>query len=166
MIKSVMVFVLLVFLSMFLAPHTQAEGEDILAQSGQYTYFIKPCPGSCLTYYQRMVPCVATETIPVPTQVIRTYQIPVPAKLTVPTMVSEAPVGCAEGQGPCVTCCPKPSCHPGSKDLWGPRMMTVRVPEVHFTPKCVTRNIMLPQWFAVTEQPCRPQKVKKVGTEG
>jgi hypothetical protein len=139
-----------------------AAGEDIMAKSGQYTFFIKPDPCAPITYYQKLVPCVVRETIPVPRRVWLSYQVPVPAAQRIPVTVTETPVGCAGGPDQCAQCFPQASSRPGTKEVWGPRMVTVRVPDVVFTPREVTRKVMLPQWFAVTEEPRPPQKVRKV----
>jgi hypothetical protein len=137
-------------------------GEGILAQTGQYTFFINPCPPGGPTYYQKLVPCVVKETIQVPKTVFQTYPVPVPAKSKVPTLITEAPVGCAQGAGPCTTCYPKASEKKSTADMWGPRMMMVRVPYVEFTPKEITRRVMRPQWFAVCEEARPVRKVQKV----
>jgi hypothetical protein len=143
-----------------------AAGEDLLALTGQYTFFIKPDICSPTTYYQKMVPCVSREIIQVPRKVFLTYQVPVPARQNLPSLITETPMGCAEGSGPCTTCYPSPSSKPGTKEVWGSRMVTVRVPDVQFVPKEITRKVMLPQWFAITEQPRPPQKIRKVRTDG
>jgi len=79
-----------------------------------------------------------------------------------PITITETPVGCAEGAGPCVECYPKPSSTSASKDVATPRVVPVGVPGIELTPKHVTRRVMLPQWFAVSEEPKHPRKVSKV----
>jgi hypothetical protein len=143
-----------------------ATGEDILGKSGQYTFFIKPDPCAPMTYYQKLVPCIVRETVPVPRRVWLTYQVPVPARQTIPVVINETPIGCAGGPIPCAECSPSPSSGPGTREVWGPRLVTVRVPDVVFTPREVTRKVMLPQWFAVTEEPRPPRQVRKVRTDG
>ena len=150
----------------FLSTPAWATGEEILAHSGQYTFFIKPVPGSHTTYHQKLVPCVATLTVPVPRRVAYTYPVPVPVRRHLPTVISETPMGCAEGQAPCVECFPQPSRRSASKDIWPPNFIPVRVPGMEFTPRDVTRRIKLPQWFEVTEQPSMPRKIRKVASDG
>jgi hypothetical protein len=164
--KTLNVGLMMLLIAVVSASACWAAGEDVLGLTGQYTFFIKPDPCSPVTYYQKMVPCVSREIIPVPRKVSLPYQVPVPGRQNLPSMVSETPMGCAEGQGPCTTCRPSPTSRPGTKEVWGPRMVTVRVPDVEFVPKEITRKVMLPQWFAVTEQPRPPQKIRKVRTDG
>lgn len=148
----------LVFLCV--APQAFAFGEGVLAASGQYTFFIKPAPGSHVTYYQKMVPCVVTEEISVPRRVAPVFQVPVPTLRNQPVVRTEVPVGCAVGQSPCIECRPRPSTMAASAQQVVPRMVPFRVPGIEPVPKTVKRKIMLPQWFAVTEQPKPP--VRKV----
>ena len=80
MLRNLSLFFFLI-LSFILSPYSaKAMGEDVLAQTGQYTFFIKPHPGACMTYNQKMVPCVATQTIPIPRPVVQTYPVPFPVK--------------------------------------------------------------------------------------
>lgn len=137
-------------------------GEDILAQSGQYTFFIKPQPGTCTTYYQKMVPCIVEETVPVIRKTTQRYPLPVPITQRIPLTISEVPVGCAEGAGPCSKCTPLPTCRSGFKEVVVPANIPVPVPDIQVVPKTVKRKVMLPQWFAVTEQPKPPKMVRKV----
>jgi hypothetical protein len=157
---------LLTILSLVSVPYACAFGEDILAHSGQYTFFIKPDPGSCTTYYQKMVPCLAKETVPVPRPAVLVYPVPVPTPQKRPIIVSESPVGCAEGSGPCVECFPQATCKPARKEVMVPRPIPVPVPGTQVVPQCVTRPVLRPQWFAVTEIPAPPQPIRKVGTGG
>lgn len=157
MLKKLSVLFVAVISLVILSSAALAEGEAILALTGQYTFFIKPEPGSCDTYYQKMVPCVLERTIPVPRRVVPVYPVPVAAKRRVPVLRSEIPVGCADGEGPCLHCYPKPSCRPATIDVVGPVPKPVRVPGVEIRPKCVKERVMRPQWFKVTEEP-RPQK--------
>jgi hypothetical protein len=143
-----------------------AMGEEILAHTGQFTFFIKPVPGSHTTYYQRTVPCVASVMVPVPRHVTNTYPVPVPVRRHLPVMVSETPMGCAEGQGPCVECYPRPSRMSASREVWAPNIIPVSVPGTQFVPKHVTRRIKLPQWFEVTEEPSMPKPIRKVASDG
>ncbi len=162
MSKNLKLSILVLALSVGFGSAALAMGEGVLAKTGQYTFFLNPCPTSCMTYYQKMVPCVIKETIPVPRRVLQNYMVPVPVRRKVPTLITEAPVGCPEGASPCATCYPKPSQRYGNREIWGPRMMAVRVPVVQFTPKEITRRGMFPQWFAVTEEPRPPRKIRKV----
>lgn len=162
MSKIIKLFISVLAVSACFASSALAFGEGILAQTGQYSFFINPCPPGGPTYYQKLVPCVVKETIQVPRTVFQTYPVPVPARQKVPTLVTEAPVGCAQGAGPCDTCYPKATEKKATGELWGPRMVMVRVPFVEFTPKEVTRRVMLPQWFAVTEEVRPVQKIRKV----
>ena len=116
----------LIVLSVALSSSAHALGEDILAHTGQYTFFIKPDPTSCVTYYQRMVPCVEKKTIPVARRIVETFPVPVPVKRKHPVLLSETPVGCAIGAGPCIECFPKPSCRPGVKDVLVPRVIACK----------------------------------------
>ncbi len=152
----------MVFCSLTLVSQVFAFGEDILGLTGQYTFFIRPVPGWGVTYYQRMVPCVARETVPVPHRVVQTYPFPIPVIRQQPITITEIPVGCAQGSGPCVRCRPMPSSRPASKAVVTPTVVPVGVPGIELTPKCVTRPVMLPQWFAVTETPRYIRKVSKV----
>jgi hypothetical protein len=153
----------LVVLSVALSSSAHALGEDILAHTGQYTFFIKPDPTSCVTYYQRMVPCVQKKTVPVARRIVDTFPVPVPVKRKHPVLLSKTPVGCAAGEGPCVECFPKPTCRPASTYALAPKFVPVRVPGVVIEPKCITRRIMLPQWFAVEEhEKPPPRKIRKV----
>ncbi|MBI4964786.1 MAG: hypothetical protein HY913_16035 [Desulfomonile tiedjei] len=158
--------VLVAIASLILASQACAFGEDILALTGQYTFFIKPDPCSNTTYYQKLVPCLAEETVPVPRPTVRVYPVPVPAPQRLPIIVSESPVGCAEGSGPCVQCFPQASSKPGSKQVLGPRPLPVPVPGTEIVPRHVTRPVLRPQWFAVTEIPAPPRPVRKVGAGG
>lgn len=164
--KKLPAIFLTMLLSVFLSSGAFAAGEELLALKGEYTFFIKPEPGSCVTYYQKMVPCIAKETILVPKKVVRTLPLPVPTFQRQPILRSEIPIGCAEGAGPCVQCAPKPVCAPAYKDVLVPRMVPIRVPDVELVPKCITRRVMRPQWFAVNEVPRPPKKIRKVGAGG
>jgi hypothetical protein len=164
--RSFTIIVPVLVLSFALAATVFAAGEGILAQTGQYTFFIKPCPGTHITYYQRLVPCVVEETIMVPRTVVETFPVPVPRRQHQAVLVTETPVGCAMGQGPCTTCWPQPIARTMSQDVWAPQMMPTRVPGYEFVPKTVTKRVLLPQWFRVTEEPKPMQKVRKVGSEG
>lgn len=152
----------LTFCSISLASQALAFGEDMLALTGQYTFFIRPVPGWDVTYYQKLVPCVAQETVPVARRVVQTYPLPIPRMQRQPITITETPVGCAQGAGPCVECSPRPSSRPATKDVAGPAIVRVGVPGIEVTPKCVTRRVMLPQWFAVTEHPRELRKISKV----
>jgi hypothetical protein len=160
--KFWMVILSLTFISLSLASQALAFGEDMLALTGQYTFFIRPVPGWDVTFYQKLVPCVAQETVPVARRVVQTYPLPIPKMQRQPITITETPVGCAQGAGPCVECTPMPSSRPATKDVVAPAIVTVGVPGIEVTPKGVTRPVMLPQWFAVTEEPKNPRKVSKV----
>ncbi len=139
-----------------------AVGEDMLAMTGQYTFFIKPDPCSCITYTQKLVPCIETKCVGAK-RVVTTFPLPVPRGQRQPILVTETPVGCAEGAGPCIQCYPQPSCRPDVKECPTPAVLPVPVPSVEPEPRTVTRPVMLPQWFVVQEQ-CKPpaRKVRKV----
>jgi hypothetical protein len=137
-------------------------GENVLAATGQYTFFIKPDPCAPITYYQKMVPCVAKEIVPVPRRVSQTYPVPVPAIRGMRTRITQSPVGLACGQDHCIECFPKPSTTMMSKDMVVPRMIPVRVPGVEIVPREVTRRVMLPQWFEVVEEQIPPKEVRKI----
>ena len=166
MLKKLSVLCLAIISLVILSTVAQAEGEAILALTGQYTFFIKPEPGSCDTYCRKLVPCVLERTIPVPRRVAPVYPVPVSAKRRVPALRSEIPVGCADGSGPCLQCFPKPSCRPVTRNMVVPVPKPVRVPGIRLEPKCVKERVMRPQWFKVTEEPRplkRPRKVRYGG---
>lgn len=162
MLKAIVVVVSAIVFSAAVAAPAFSFGENILAATGQYTFFIKPDPVSHTTYYQKMVPCVVKDVVLVPKRVSQTYPVPVPATRNMPTVIHETPVGCALGASPCVECFPKPSVRNASKEVIVPRMMPVRVPGVEYVPREVTRKVMLPQWFAVSEDLRPPSQVRKV----
>lgn len=128
-----------------------AYGEDVLSQTGQYNFFIKPKPKKHVTYYQKMVPCVARKTIAEPREVIRSFPVPAPAIRSRPVLIMETPVGIADGEGPCVTCKGKVSWSREHRDMVAPEFTTVHVPGTVSIPKCVTFKTMRPQWFKVEE---------------
>jgi hypothetical protein len=158
--KALSVISFLTLATLCVAPQAFAFGEEILAASGQYTFFIKPAPGSPVTYYQKMVPCVITEEMVAPRPVAPVFPVPVPVARNVPVVRTEMPVGCAVGQSPCIECRPLPSTLSATAQQIVPKMVPVRVPGVEPVPKMVKRKIMLPQWFAVSELPKPP--VRKV----
>ncbi|HMK34991.1 MAG TPA: hypothetical protein VK463_07995 [Desulfomonilaceae bacterium] len=137
-------------------------GEDILALSGQYTFFIKPVPGSNVTYYQKMVPCTATDECPVPRRVAPVFPVPVSQVRNQPVTRTEIPVGCAEGCSDCIKCRPRPSTSAGVGEMVVPRMVPFPVPGVEPVPRTITRKIMLPQWFEVREESKEVRKVHKI----
>lgn len=157
--KQQTIMMIAVLLSMVFSSAALAEGEAILALTGQYTFFIKPDPGSCETYYQKMVPCVLEEHIPVTHRVLPAYPVPFSSRRGVPVLRSEIPVGCADGSGPCVQCFPRPSCTPATHDMVVPVPGRVSVPDLVIRPKTVTTRVMRPQWFKVREDPRPPRKV-------
>ncbi len=157
---------LLAILSLLATGYAHAFGEGILAHTGQYTFFIKPDPCSNVTYYQKLVPCLAEETIPVPRPAMRVYPVPVPRPQRQPIMISETPVGCAEGAGKCLECFPQASTARGSKQVMAPQPIAVPVAGIEFVPRHVTRRVLRPQWFEVTEIPAPPQPIRKVATGG
>jgi hypothetical protein len=159
-------FLFLALFTLAAASQALAFGEAVLAHTGQYTFFIKPDPTSCITYYQKMVPCVAEHTIPVPRRVAPVYPFPVPAAQRQRVMIDERPVGCADGAGPCLECYPKAVHKQGVKDIVVPRIVPVRVPGIEIVPKTVNRRIMRPQWFEVTETPLPPRPIGKVRMGG
>jgi len=166
MSKNAKVFISALVLSVGFTATALAAGEEVLAATGQYSFFINPCPTAGMTYYQKMVPCVIRETVQIPKKVFQSYSVPVPVRQNVPTLVTEAPVGCPQGACEDATCYPKPTQRPGTREMWLPKMVTVRVPYVEFTPREITRKVMFPQWFAVTEEPRPARKVRKVHTGG
>ncbi len=144
-----------------------AMGEDILALTGRYTFFIKPDPTSHVTFYQKMVPCVEEKTVGIPRTVVETYGLPIPFPRRERVLVTETPVGHAKASGPCVQCFPSPVCKAEIKDVIVPRVVPVQVPGVILQPKCVPRRLMSPQWFAVEEHPMPPRgPVRKVRGPG
>jgi hypothetical protein len=152
-----------IMLSLVAFTAAQAVGEDVLAVTGQYTFFIKPDPSSCTTYYQKMVPCIKKITVPVPVASVPVYPVPMPMPRRKRVMLDEVPVGHAKGAGPCVRCRPAPSHRPATKNVFPPVPVPVPVPGMTITPKCVARRVMLPQWFKVDERPMpRPRKIRKV----
>lgn len=160
--------VIIAALIFFLAatPGAFAFGEPILALSGQYTFFTNPCPGSHTTYYQKMVPCVAKETIWVPRKVVNTYPVPVASIRREPVTISETPVGCPHGSSDCVECAPRPSRYHLVKEVVGPRPVPTPITDIALVPRTVTRRVMLPQWFEVIEQAKPPKPIRKVGHSG
>lgn len=160
--KFLIMVLSLALCSLCLASQVFAFGEDVLGLTGQYTFFIRPVPGWDVTFYQKMVPCVKQDTISIPRRVVQTYPVPVPAVQRQPVTITETPVGCAQGAGPCVECYPMPSSRPALKDIVTPRIVPVGVPGIELTPRDVTHRVMLPQWFAVTEEAKPPRKVSKV----
>jgi len=168
MSRNLSLFFFLV-LPFILSPYSaNAMGEDVLAHTGQYTFFVKPHPGACMTYHERMVPCVATQTVPISRPVVQTFPVPFPVKRSLPVVASEKPVGCAFGAGPCVECYPHPSSRPGVKEIWPPELVPVSIASPAFAPHHVTRKIVLPQWFLVTEHPVAPfpKPVRKLRPDG
>lgn len=142
-------------------------GEDVLGAQGEYTFFIKPHPGSHKTFYQKMVPCVEKKTVGVPRRIVERYPFPVPDRRWPPILMSEIPLGTPHEVSPCVECFPKPICRSGRKKMIVPRVVNVGVPGVTITPRCISRRIKLPQWFMVKEDPKPPpRKVAKVGPRG
>jgi hypothetical protein len=160
--KFWMIVLSLTFCSLSLASQALAFGENVLALTGEYTFFIRPVPDWDVTFYQKLVPCVAQETIPVPRRVVETYPLPIPRMQRQPITITETPVGCAQGAGPCVDCSPRPSSRRATRDVAAPMIVPVGVPGIEVTPKHVTRRVALPQWFAVTEEPRNLRKVSKV----
>jgi hypothetical protein len=165
MLKKLPVLFSTLFMCLAVATGAFGFGEEILALKGEYTFFISPDPGSCRTYYQRMVPCIARPTVMVPRKTVQVFPVPMVGPQPNPIWINERPVGCAEGAGPCVECTPKPLCYPGMKGV-GPVPVPVRVETVVYEPKCVARPVMLPQWFEVTESPRDRKPVRKVGAGG
>ncbi len=168
MLHNFGLFFFLIFSIALLPFSVKAMGEDVLAHTGQYTFFITPHPGACMTYYQKMVPCVAAKTIPIPRPVVQTYPLPFPVKQKLPVVVSEKPVGCAANADSCVECYPQPSYKPGVTEVWPAQIKPVRISSPEFTPRPVTRKIVMPQWFLVTDHPVppAPKPPMKVRTGG
>jgi hypothetical protein len=156
----------MVLLTVLSAVSAWAAGEEILARTGHYIFFIQPDPCTGVTYSQKLVPCVLEDTVYVPRKVFPAYQVPEPVRRSQGVVVTETPVGCALGESPCVECFPRPTQRRETRDVWGPRPVAVRVPTLEWVPKKVTKKIMLPQWFAVQEQPIQRPPVRKVGAGG
>jgi hypothetical protein len=152
--------------SAVLSSFALAEGEGILALTGQYTFFIKPEPGSCVTYYQKMVPCILQETVPALRRVTQAFPVPTASKRGMPVLRTETPVGCADGAGPCLQCFPRPSCRPATRDIVVPVVRQALVTTIEVAPGCVTRRVMRPQWFEVQDVPRPPKGVRKVHAGG
>jgi hypothetical protein len=155
-----------------MCPSAFAFGEDVLAHTGEFTFFIKPDPGSCKTYTQKMVPCVEKKTVPVVKLINKTYPVPVPKGVIKPTKICENPMA-EKGKPQCVQCFPKSRVQGSSKKLVRPQMIPVTTPGMVIAPKCVTKKTMKPVWFEFKESPApprmRPRKVKyprKVGPRG
>jgi hypothetical protein len=166
MARKLTIILLAVALCPIVCSGAHAAGEDVLAASGQYTFFIKPEPCSPTTYYQKLVPCVVKQTIPVPRRVVQTYQVPMAALQNTPVLRTETPVGCADGQDACIDCFPKPKEQRGVKQMPVPRLRPVRVETIEYVPKEVTKRVFLPQWFRVDEMPLPQKPVRKVGPRG
>jgi len=150
-------------LTLAITTPASAVGEDVLAHTGQYTFFIKPDPCSHVTYYQKMVPCMERKVESVPQTVINAFPVPVVARKRQRVVISETPVGHAKGSGPCVECYPRAICKPAVKEVLLPTVVPVNVPGVIFNPRCTERRVIRPQWFAVEEHPAPPpRKVRKV----
>jgi hypothetical protein len=128
-----------------------AVGEDILAHTGQYTFFVKPNPCVPVTYHQKTVPCRVTRTAPMVRIRQAAYYLPVPVIAGQRTMIRETPIACPGDADPCVACFPKVSRTPGLSEAPVPRPVRVRFPEVDIVPQCVTRRVNLPRWFMVEE---------------
>jgi hypothetical protein len=160
MLKSFMKLFCAVLAIAVSASNVLAFGEDILAASGQYTFFIRPTCGPNVTYYQRMVPCVANETVVVPRPVMDRYPVPVPDFRKQTVTRTEVPVGCAEGASDCVDCYPNPRSVTAYNDQVVPGAVPANIPTLLPVPRDVTKRIMLPQWFAVYDEPKGP--VRKV----
>ncbi len=143
-------------------PIAHAEGEGILALTGEYTFFLKPKPGCTPTYYQKMVPCVERTCELVPRRVTQTYPVPVPYRNRVPTLVCETPLGGAKGEGDCLKCFPPCTKRVEVKECVVPRMVPTPFQDVVFDRRMVCRPTMRPQWFEVSEHPmpCPPPAVK------
>ncbi len=142
------------------ASNALAFGEDILAASGQYTFFIRPKCGPNVTYYQRMVPCVVNETVIAPTPVMDRYPVPAPDFRKQAVTRNEVPVGCAQGASDCVDCYPKSRRTTAYNDALFPGAIPANIRSVIPVPRQVTKRVMLPQWFAVYDEPKGP--VRKV----
>lgn len=130
-----------------------AVGEDILARSGQYTFFVKPNPCVPVTYYQRTVPCRVTRNVPAVRTMQVPYYLPVAAIADRRTIIRETPIACPMDSDPCVQCSPRMTRRPGMAAVAAPRPVRVGVTEVVIVPKCVTRRVNLPRWFMVEEIP-------------
>ncbi len=155
-------FMVVAFLSAGCLVH--AEGEDTLALTGEYTFFLKQVPGCTPTFYQKMVPCVEKICEPVPRRVVHTYPVPVPVRQKIPTLVCETPLGCAQGEGPCLRCMPPCTKRVEIKECVVPQITPVQFNDVAFDRRTIRRPTMRPQWFQVSESPMpchpRPTKVK------
>ncbi len=144
-----------------------AFGEGVLAQTGQYTFFIKPDPCSPVTLYQRMVPCVKRECKPIPRTVVENHIVPVPSERRHRMGLKEIPVGCPKGLNKCETCFPQPRQYAGWKRMMVPKGMRVPVKTTIYQPRIIDRRTTRPQWFAVTPDNRPIQKtIRKVGPRG
>jgi hypothetical protein len=130
-----------------------AVGEDILAHSGQYTFFVKPNPCAPVTYHQKTVPCMVTRDVPTVRMRQVTYHLPVPLIVGRRVMIRETPIACPADRDPCVRCLPKVSTHPGVGTTVEPRPARVQFTDPVVVPQCVTRRVNLPRWFMVEEIP-------------
>jgi hypothetical protein len=141
-----------------LAIPAHAVGEEILAHTGQYTFFIKPDPSACVTYYQKLVPCIERKATPVVRPVIETYPVPIAVIRGQRAMITETPVGCAGGCGSCLECYPTPTRRPGPKEVVEPHPIPVPVHGMNIDARWVQRPVKRPQWFMVEEHPMPPHR--------
>ena len=151
--KRVPVVLCAALLCLAVASHAFAFGEDVLAATGQYTFFIKPEPGSHVTYYQKMVRCVAEVPVPSPRRVAPVYRVPMAHIQRERSLITETTVGCALGQGDCVDCFPRAARYRQPRDVVVPRDIRVPMPGIEPVTRLVTRPVWLPQWFEVSEEP-------------
>jgi hypothetical protein len=156
--KALLRYVLLGAMLFGATAQCAAFGEDVLAASGQYTFFIKPRCGTNATYYQKMVPCVLTEELPTARLITPVYGVPVPDQRKQGIVRTETPVGCAQGSRPCAECFPRETRTTDFVDRQFPVMIPSVMPTWVPDPQIARRPVMLPQWFMVTEEAKAPRK--------
>jgi len=154
---STLIVIVSIVLSFICAPQAFAFGEDVLAATGQYTFFIRSKCEPNVLYYQKMVPCIA-DGCPLPRQITNRYQVPVADLRKEFAKYREVPVGCPPGCGDCMECFPKESKYSGYNDIVGPRPIPAEISSVVPVPNPVRQHVMAPQWFAVYETKRQPAR--------
>lgn len=150
--RRFLAFLIALVLSIAFSGYAMAFGEDVLAATGQYTFFIKPYPGCPLTYYQKMVPCKMKQTVFRSNPIVERYPVPVPKRGGRPVIVTETPAGWSDCDS-CIECFPKPLQYRGRGEALLSRNVPIPVTFDMITPKTVERRVRRPQWFAVEEKP-------------
>lgn len=139
----------------------QGYGEDVLALTGQYTFFVRPHPGQPITYYQKAVPCVSRKSVQNLRSHHATVHVPYGAKRRQPIIVVETPLPMGHGPNQSISCFPKPRQHSMWRDVRVPETRPTRVLIRQPSSRMASRRIVLPYWFEVREEP-RPLPVGKM----